>query len=199
MKNGLKKYPFFLFLLPLFLVLHIWKEFHPLIELTIVYSEILILFFLPFILTGIFFLLTRSIRKAAVLSLIILLPFFFLGEIKDWLMQAIGSGFFRSYKFLLSATAVFVIICASIVFRTKSNFGRFFFYINTLLIIIIVIDLGLLLYRILVRDRNRDFPIAKSYQPCSNCEKPDIFYLVFDSYTSTGLLNEELNYNNSGA
>ena len=198
MKNGLKKYPFFLFLLPLFLVLHIWKEFHPLIEFNVVYSEILILFILPIVLTGIFYLFTRSIRKAAVLSLVILLPFYFLGETKDWLMQGIGSGFFRSYKFLLSITAILVIICAIILFRTKSNFGRFFLYINTLLILIILIDLSLLLYRILVRDRNRDFPIATSYQPCSNCEKPDIFYLVFDSYTSTGLLKEELNYNNSG-
>jgi len=194
MKNGLKKYPFFLFLLPLFLVLHIWKEFHSLIEFRVVSGEILFLFILPATLLAIFHIVTRSFKKAALISLLFMLPFYFLGELKDWFMLAKGRSFFGSYTFLLSACFVLLVICTIIVIRSKSNFNRLFLYANTLLLVICSIDLVSLLF---FGNKNREFAITQNYQPCSSCEKPDIFLLVFDSYTSTDLLKDELGYDNS--
>ena len=197
MKNSLKKYPFFLFLLPLFLIIHIWKEFHPLIKFEVVYSEILILLILPFALLLIFYIGTKSIQKAALLSFILCLAFYFIGEIKDWLMQVINSEFLRSYTFLLPLSLILIIICAALILKNRSGFGRSFLFLNTLFLLIVAVDLSLLIYKIAIGNRSFPFAIAKDYQPCNNCEKPDIFFLVFDSYTSTGLLKEELNYDNS--
>jgi len=194
MKNSLKKYPFFLFLLPLFLVLHILKEFYSLIEFKVVSREILSLFVPPISALFVFQFLTRSFRKASLISLLVMLLFYFLGELKDWFLLAKNQSFFGKYSFLIPACLLLWVIAAIIIIRSKSNFNRLFLYTNTLLIAICLIDLGSLLF---FSDKNREFEIAEAYQPCSNCEKPDIYFLVFDSYSSTALMKEELAYDNS--
>ena len=194
MKNSLQKYPFFLFLLPSFLVLHILKEFYSLIEFKVVSREILSLYILPISTLAVFQILTRSFRKSSLITLLIMLPFYFLGELKDWFLLAKNQSFFGSYSFLIPATLLLMLICMVIILKSHSNFNRIFLYVNTLLIAICLIDLVSLLF---FGDKNRKFEIAESYQTCSNCEKPDIYFLVFDSYSSTALLKDELGYDNS--
>lgn len=42
-----------------------------------------------------------------------------------------------------------------------------------------------------------DFSIAKNYTPCRDCNQPDIFYIIFDEYASSGSLKKYFNYSNT--
>jgi ribosomal protein S8 len=38
--------------------------------------------------------------------------------------------------------------------------------------------------------------LSKNYKPCDSCEKPDIYFILFDGYTNSKTLNREFGYKN---
>ncbi len=196
MKKKLQKIPFFLFLSPIFIILHIEKEYHQLISYQFVYTEILMLFLMPLIFYSICRLLFRSHQKASLYSFFLLIPFYLLGEIKDWLKDNLQETFWQSYSFIIPFIIVLAIAAFLLLRRTKIGFEKIFLYINTALIIFILSDSIL----ILISDFKKKDDNKSNTRPlsidCPTCEKPDIYYLIFDSYTSGSVL-KEFGYNNS--
>jgi hypothetical protein len=195
MKKVFHKHPFFLLLFPVFIVLHIEKGYHHLINYHFVYKNILILFIVPFFVFIICYTFSRSYLNAGVQSFFLLFVFYFFGPIKDFLRLKFTDGLLQSYTFLLPVTALIITLILFQV-RKRERFEKFTLFLNTTLIILILIDVTALLFQKNKENQN-DNSISQSFVPCKDCHKPDIYYLIFDSYSSSNLLKQEFSFNNA--
>ncbi|MEI9943094.1 MAG: sulfatase-like hydrolase/transferase [Chitinophagaceae bacterium] len=195
----LENYPFFFVAIPAFIILHIEKEYHQLISYKFVYVEIISLFIAPFILFGLSLVLLRHLKKSYAYSLILILIFYFFGYAKDTLSRNFPESFVSRYTFLLPALLLIFIISFIKIRNTKSSFKRIFFFTNVLFLVFIIIDAVIIglkdIKNISVSSGNKS-SLLSGYTPCADCNKPDIYYIVFDSYTSSQTLLKEFNYNN---
>jgi len=110
MKKKLEKYPLFLLLLPAFVVIHLEKELHYVIRYEFVYDRVIILFAVPFIILGICYLFLRSVSTASLMTVSCLLPFYFTGDLKNWLSDKFPGSFLQSYFFLLSLFVLMLLV-----------------------------------------------------------------------------------------
>src|SRR5687767_8824390 len=103
--NALKKYgeqyPFFLLTIPLFIIVHIEKEYHKLIDYQFVYGSIIELLIAPVFILLFSFLLFRNWRKAFMYTFYLMLVFYFLTTIRDNLQEDGFPSFMGRYSFLL--------------------------------------------------------------------------------------------------
>jgi len=194
----LERIPFFYFLLPAFLFLHIENEYRHLINYRFVYFEMIqlvIAALLVFVASLIFF---RELVKASLFAFGFLLVYYYFCDVKDYLHFK-TPGFFGSYSFLLPLVFLILLILFYVLKKSKSRFRQLLLYLNYLLIILIgweclsllikskqsVTDLG---------DPKKEF--SNNYQACDSCKKPDIYYFLFDGYASSSILKSEFGYNN---
>lgn len=190
----LEKYPLFLLLMPLFVVVHIEQEYHGLITYAFVYRDIIELFIAPVVILLIAYILLRDWRKSVAFCLALMIVFYFFTDVKDGLTAMKGMTFFGSYKFLLPLTAVIIIVVFISIARAGTTFRRLFLFIHLLLLLFILADVVMItLSNTKGIDRNS---LTNTGKPCSDCIKPDIYYVIFDSYTSSYRLAGEFNYNN---
>jgi hypothetical protein len=196
MKKILEKHPLFLLALPAFVVTHLEKELHDLIQYEFVYDRIIILFTIPFIILGIWYLFFRSISIASLMTLSCLLPFYYSGDLKNWLSDKFPRSFLQSYFFLLSVFVVMLLALFFILRKKRTVQGRFFLFINTVLLLFIATDLITIFFRGSKNKYTIDDKKELSYQVCDSCKKPDIFYMIFDAYASSNHLKNEYGYSN---
>lgn len=196
MKKLLEQYPFFLFLLPAFIIIHLEKELHKLIDYGLVYDRIIFLFVAPVIFWLVFYLTFRSWRKSALMTLAFLVFFYLTGDLKNWLTQKLPGTVWQSYSFLF----VFMLIILLLVFirlkKTKSALNRSFFIFNIVLLFFIAADI---IQIFLTGDKGRYQIVSsseKSLRICDTCTRPDIYYIIFDAYSSSGHLQRHYNYSN---
>lgn len=196
MKRRLLTIPFFVFLLPVFFVFHGFQEnlgyIHPgeAIILTLVYlAGAAIVFALAW-------LFYRNATKAALAAGLILAFYFFFGALQDFLkshLHAISRYAVIVPLFLLAAITWIIFLR-----RTRTNLSRITLYLNVLLLIYIAVD-GLLLINL-----HMLVPFVEGKRASRTTftlnyyggEKPDIYFLIFDAYTSSKALNEQYHYDN---
>lgn len=198
LKKVAEQSPLFLITLPLFVIIHIENRYHHFIVYSFVYREILWLFLAPVFTFLISWLLFRHMRKAMAFSLLFLLFFYFFADLKDGL-QAIGGSFLSKYVFLLPFVFGLLVAGFILIKKSKSPFKRLFLYVNLTLLLFIISDvIGMLINASVRRNDLGDNAktLLSSYQPCDTCAKPDIFYIVFDEYSSSEILLQEFNYQN---
>ncbi|HLF45340.1 MAG TPA: hypothetical protein VI548_02880, partial [Chitinophagaceae bacterium] len=196
MKNILERYPFFLVLLPAFVVIHLEKELHQVISYRFVIDRILIFFAVPLLLYTIIYFLNRSVKKSAFAAFILSIPFFYLGDLKNWLSSMLPGSLWQSYSFLLTALFLVSVLSISFVLKSESEFRKQFLLINTGLLLFITTDLALIAYSFNKGKYHLVNEIETENKPCDNCEKPDIYYIVLDTYTSGKILKSNFNYPN---
>lgn len=192
MKKIFQRYPFFLLFLPLFIVLRIEKIYDSLIIYHFVTKEILILFIFPLLVYAICFLLLKSVLKSNLLSFIILLFFYFSGETKNFLSEKFSDSFIQSYSFLFSLIGIFIITSYILIKRKVVNLKVSLFLNTTILLLVIIETAGIVF-------KTSPKPIVKNSftRVCNDCEKSDIYYIIFDSYASSSLLKKEFGYDNT--
>jgi hypothetical protein len=196
MKNLLSRFPFFLLLLPLFVAVHIEKELPGLVIYKFVYDHLIFMFLVPFVFFLFFYLFSRSVKKAALQTFTALLFFYFFGEIKTKIETWAHRSIWQNYSLLMPLFGIPVLLIIYKVYKSKSAFSRIFLYINTALILFIAADLCILFIN--KKKYNRTWnDLAENYQPCDSCVKPDIYYLIFDSYASSVELKEDFGYANT--
>ena len=134
-------------------------------------------------------------KKAALQTFAALIFFYFFGEVKNFIGSQLSRGFWQSYIFLV---AVFCLPLFFIIYKINKNHSEFkkaFFIINLALLLFIVADIF-----ILFSNKKRiNQPIGKyetNDSPCDSCDKPDIYYFIFDAYTSSSVLKQDFNYSN---
>jgi hypothetical protein len=196
MKKILSRIPFFLLLLPLFIVVHIEKQFFELYSYNLMYSRLAFLFITPFATWICFRLFTKNNRKAAILALCTCLFVFYFNEVRYMVMRKMPGSFWGGYGFLLPALSCILAFFLYRVGRSKNDFQRSFLFLNIAFFLFIVGDLFLLASR---RQLNESLAAKNTIatKPCDTCTKPDIYYLLFDCYTSSRMLQQEFKYDNS--
>jgi len=198
-EKALAFYPYFVFLLPLFFVLHGLNEnfgFVNLsdgIELWAVYSVIMLVLF------GLFLLLLKKPVKAALITFYLFSVFFFYGVLQDFLSAHARQ--LNRYILLIPFFLLVFILLLFFLTRSKSGFTKTTKYLNLLLIILIVMDAVGFFGKWI-------FPAEKSFgltpvRPgnnavnCDTCSKPDVYLLLFDEYASSSALKKNLDFDNS--
>lgn len=195
MNNFLKQTPLFLFLLPLFIVIHIERDLPGLIEYRFVYDHLAFLFLAPVAFLLIFYLWSRSVSKAAMQALVVLLFFYFFGEVKNAIGNKFPYGFWQSYGFLVPLLGIPILFLLYKLSKSKSTFGRHFFFVNVGLLLFIAADI-FILFGNKKKGSKYAAKIEESYTACDTCAKPDIYYIIFDSYTSSSVLKQDFGYSN---
>ena len=199
MKKTLEIIPLFLLTIPLFLVLHIEKEYRNIIQYKFVSSDILELFSASILIAGFFFVLVRNFRIACVYAFPVIIIFYFFCDVKDQLHEWDNTSFISSYSFLLPAVLTVLFLIFFILRKTKSEFKRFYLFVNVTFLTFIIFEIAAMVIGNPTRKdnlSNQSFN-ATSYQACDSCVHPDIYYIVFDAYTSSEVLSGEFNYDNS--
>ena len=190
----------YVLLLPTFFVIHGYAENFGLIE----FKDCLLLLatylagsLIVYLLGWLFF---KNQGKASLLTAYLLFLYLFFGAIDD---------FFKSHLILLSRYLVIIpgllVSIGMLIFylkRTKRTFHQLIFFLNILLLIYLFVDMAGIAWNSFHPKADKlsiygGDNISKDH-PCVNCKNPDIYFLLFDEYTSTVNLQQTFNYNNSG-
>jgi sulfatase-like protein len=196
MKRIIERFPVYLMLLPAFVVVHFEMIITPPINYNLVLDKIIILFCVPFLFLLLFYLFFRSWNKAALMSFVSLLFFYFTGDVKNWLSQNFPRSIGQSYTLLLPVCFLILLVVFIILKKTKSTLQSHVFIINLAMLLFIAADL----IQIFLKGHKGEYTIAseseKNLPTCDTCSPPDIFYIIFDAYTSSEYLNSRFRYSN---
>ena len=197
MKN-LQTIPLFVFLLPVFFVLHGYREnlgyIHP--------GQATLLAGVYLLGSGIVvclcYLLYRNVPKAALAAGLLLAFYFFFGAIQDFLKAYLHP--LSRYALLVPALVVASIAWIVFLRRTGRSFRSWFFYLNSLFLIYLLVDATPILLSSAASSRARHRIDASNdtitYTRYTGTAKPDIYFLLFDAYTSSKCLKEQYQYDN---
>ena len=94
-------FPWYIFLLPLFYILHIYNDYFGIFNITIALQFLAYYLLLSIALFLVAFLVYKNIAKASILTILVLIFFFFFGAIHDFLKSLRLPSFLVSYTFLL--------------------------------------------------------------------------------------------------
>lgn len=197
----LKRVPFFVPLISLFFVLHgVIENFG-----SIPFRDAFILFVaytgLSLVAGGMAWVLLRDKRGAAVLTAAIMAFFFFYEAFIQWMTNHFPHRFFTTNSFLLSIGLLTLIVLFFYIKKSRSAFLRLYLFLNTILIIYVLIDTGWLFFKLLDPPVN---PLSvrlsaedRTPSPCVACTKPNVYLLLFDEYASSVALKEQYGFDNS--
>jgi hypothetical protein len=188
------------FLLPAFFALHTYNQYYGLISCKVTINAFLLLL-LIFLIVFLFLLIfIRDINKSFLVTTILGSIILFYGVIKDFIQLTLQCRFFSKYSVLLPLMLVTAIILIAFVLKRKEH-RKLTLFLNLLFLIFIFTD-GTKLFisdksfflqqNILIRN-NQLVPDSLP-NPYS---KPDVYYLVLDSYPGTHFLKEYMDYDNS--
>src|SRR5579871_2808493 len=199
MKKLLEQFPLFLFLIPVFFVLHGYAENFGYIS----FGDCLILIatyagavaFIYFIFLFIF----RNNIKSALFSSYLFSFFCFFGAIHDFLIT--HTTFLYKYTVLLPIFLIFALILFVFLKITKIPFARTARFLNLLFIIYLFVDVSTIAWKIVnpspPEQRMNSFEKDHIYSFSKTAAKPDIYFLLFDEYESSSSLKKKYNFDNS--
>jgi hypothetical protein len=181
----------YVFLLPLFFVLHGTArhfEFIPPGK-----AAILLLFYLLItsLVLLLFRLIFRSLSKAALSTFISLYFYFYFGAVHDSLKEVYPGTFLVRYSFILT---VYFLVYISLLFLVKKiKPGRTFVnYLNLLFLFLVVFDTGVIFYKAISAKPQREVLLAKT-----GIAKPDVYLIVLDGYSGKEQLSKVFSYDNT--
>jgi hypothetical protein len=197
MKRFLEIFPAFLVLLPTFVVVNIEKTYHGLLEYRHLYGEMIWLFAFPPVALLITLLLIRDWRKASLAALYLMVVFYYLGPLKEYLNSLFPKSLWQSYSLLLPFALVLFIFLTLRLRRRSSKFARTFLFLNTALFLFIIADIGTITFRAW-QEKHKSSVSANLFAGVADTAAcPDIYYLIFDSYTSSPALKEYFGFDNT--
>jgi len=190
----------FLFFIPLFFLLHGINENFGLVPVHSIWKLAGFYFLITTAVIVTSLLIVRKPIKAAEFSFYLLSVFFLFGPLHDFLKSTVRNKFFISYTFLVLLIVFSTVIFLISLIRSKKDTAPAFRYFNYLVIIFVTLEIGTLIYYVITRKFLDNNLVPKnervSFKSCSNTTKPDIFFVVFDGYTSSKCLKEEFGYEN---
>jgi hypothetical protein len=192
----LKTTPFFLYLLPLFFVLHGFMEGYHIIFLT----DCLLLLAKYLVFTSVLHILLYFLYKnksAVFLAFILMIVYFFFGAFHDFLKLNFRNSFLSRYAFVLPFLFCFIVI-AFVFVKGIRQYERLFLYLNLLFLLFIGVDIFLLSRKVNAYDKVEMLKSLNSeFSVCTTCDKPDIYLIVTDEYAGEKTLNDVYNVDNS--
>lgn len=194
--NIVRNYPVFLYLLPVFFVLHGYTENYDLIPAKDAIVLTCIYLLVSALLSVAAWLLYRNFTKANLLAFWIMAFHFFFGAVQDILKKTFPDSFVNRYIFILPFfLLVFILIIISLK-RMKKKPVRFSFFLNSLFLILIIID-GIILLSKSITEGKTIQSYSQSIAPCDTCSKQDIYLVMADGYPGLTELKDLFNYDNT--
>lgn len=193
----LKRYPLFVYLLPVFFVLHGCMENYDFVPvndalvLTTVYLGFSVLFLF------LFRLLYKNWMKAAIVAFLIMAFHFFFGSIQDALRHLFPGSFFSKYVFILPASLLVFVFIIILLKKRKQPLQRFALYLNFLFVLLIVIDIILLTNKAIAASNKQKVSLPKGFVACPDCSKPDIYIIIADEYAGSKELKDIFHFDDS--
>jgi hypothetical protein len=200
MKKRLQTIPFFILLLPVFFVLHGFREnlgyIHP--------RDALLLTGIYLLGSAITFtvnwLLYKNVARAGMAAVFLLAFYFFFGALHDFLKARFHP--LSHYTVVLPLAAAVAAIWMIWLRKTPKPFRQSFFYLNLLFSLYILFDLAGIALSTGTRNHNRGqhrllTATVPDIQTATGPAKPDIYLLIFDAYTSSTGLKDSYHYDNS--
>ncbi len=196
LKSFIRTKPVFLFLLPLFFVLHGYTENYDFVPVKD--ALLLVAFYMGcgLVLAGIFFLIYRNISRACLAAFITLAFHFFFGSFHDTIKKIAPGSIFTKYVFIIPFCFVILFILLFLIKRRKPPLIRSTYYLNALLLLFCLLDLGWLATRIYSQPDKNNHEIPEGLAACDTCAKPDIFLIIADEYAGNHELKDMLNFDN---
>ncbi|MFI5130747.1 MAG: sulfatase-like hydrolase/transferase [Chitinophagales bacterium] len=192
----LKKYPLFLYLLPVFFVLHGSMENYDYVPV----KDALLLIALYLGFSILFVLLFRLIFKngvkAAIMAFLIMAFHFFFGSLQDGFRNNFPGSFLSKWVFMLPAIFCLLLLAFIVLKKRKKPLQKQALYLNILFALLIVID-GLLLVTKSINKGETKIELAKEFDYCNNCPGPDVYLIIADEYPGNTELKDLFNYDNS--
>jgi len=187
-------------LLPVFFVTHGLYENVGLIPFHELLILLGILIALSIGLCWIFRFVFKDAKKAALFTFLLMMISLFFGVVQDFAEHYLPHSFFSSLTFLSLLSFIVAVIFFFLIRRSKKNLQRISLYLNVLLLLYILIDVGSILYKVRSLEQN---DIASAYKPikvlpCDSCAKPPVYLIVLDEYAGTPSLKEYFDYDNRG-
>lgn len=187
--------PAFLLLLPLFFVLHGVAENYDYIPasdallLTATYFTVATLLALA----GWF--IFRQWNKACLMATALMAFHFFFGSLHDFIRKLAPDSFVSRHTFVLPLFFLLLLAVFILLKRRKQPLLKLTSFLNSLLLILLLVDTGWLI------SRNWKTQSASTILPaglsrCSNCARPDIYFVVLDEYAGNTELKELFQYDN---
>jgi hypothetical protein len=200
MKKLLQHTPVFLFLLPVFFVLHGLNENFGFINLPDCLLLVLTYAGAAALLYFLFLFFLKNYVRAALMATYLMAFYCFFGALQDFFKS--HSLFLYKYSVLVTAFVIIGLVLTIYFRKTKKGFTRFSLFINILLLIYLAVDCGGILWKLIFPPPNKlaiySLGNNDQYKVCSSCARPDIYFLLFDEYESTRALKRKYNYDDSG-
>lgn len=199
MKNFFEKYPLFIILLPVFFLLHLLTDyFRVLYFYHLAIPETFWYLGVSAVLFALCCIGNALVRRLSLLVFLLQFIFFFFGPIRGFFEESIA--FLGKYMVMFLGIAAVVLFAAVILIRRKKPFANVFLYLNVLFVVFIGYEVVLIVLLHAtdgkVRRLTRNYPVSENFKKCDTCSNPDIFYLVFDMYANSKVLNSFWKYDN---
>ena len=201
MKNKLlhiiRTKPVFLYLLPVFFVLHGFTNNFFLVPvkeyllLNIIYLGAALLLSLSF------WLLYRDFLKANLVAMSIMAYNFFFGTVHDFLKLNFNNTFIIKYSFILPLSAVLLAILIIYLKKTKKTFFQIASYLNVLLLLLILLDTGALFLKLTKKRAVTEIEFPAEVKRCDTCLRPDIYLIIADEYAGKTQLEDIFSFDNT--
>lgn len=188
--------PVFLLLLSLFFVLHGFTENYNFIPVKDAGLLTGLYWLASFVLAGIGWLLYRNGIKACLFAFCLMAFHFFFGSVHDFLRKVVPDSLITKYLFILPAVAIVFIILFWLLKKSKATFTTTTFYLNSLLVILVAIDLVMLGGKIASASKKKT-ALPEGLTACAECPKPDIYFIVADEYAGNTELKDLFSFDNS--
>lgn len=168
------------------------------VELSSLVRSVLITFLLAILIMVLSTLLTRDLDKGGLLTLIVLFTFFSYGHVYQFLFNAIGGSF--RHRYLIIIFMGLILILGTLVLRAKRipiNLKRYLLYFSIALVFIAGFPTFRSAATKLFSSGNIGKQAVTSDHMNSDQPKPDIYWIILDSYTRADVLKREYKFDNS--
>lgn len=197
----LKRTPFFVPLISIFFVLHGVLENFGFIPIQDALVLLCVYVGLTALVASIAWLLLRNKGHAAIFTTAFMALFFFYEAFIQLMIKHFPHRFFTTSSFLLSIGILALVAVFVYLKKSKRTFPQLYLYLNTTLLVYILVDTGWIFLKLLHPPVNPlsvySFAKEGTAGPCTACAKPDVYFLLFDEYASTSSLKAQYNYDNS--
>ncbi|MFI5133520.1 MAG: hypothetical protein ACHQEB_04245 [Chitinophagales bacterium] len=194
----LKNKPYFLFLLPLFFVLHGFTEYFNAIPVKDALLLILVYTGSSLMIAGLFWLFYRNFIKASIVAFLVMAYHFFFGSFQDYLKDHFHGTFIARYSFILPVSFLFFIAAVTWLKKRKNPLNKIILYLNVLFLFLLAADTGWLFTKIFApKEKPLLRLIREGFFVCDTCKKPDIYFVLLDEYTGNTALKEKFNFDNA--
>lgn len=190
-------YLLYLFLLPLFFVIHGFYENYEFIKVKDIIPLILTYWLETAVVLAINHLFTRNLPKATFITFLVFLMFFFFGWVQDFLKSYPAVRSLGKYSVLIPLWIIASIILGVYITRASSRLKRVVFFLNFLLIIYVCVDLSAIISKSSSGVKKVYSQQLAGVQLNATSNDPNIYLLLFDEYASSHSLMERFGFHNN--